>query len=449
MRAKLSPLGDAERALLLACSRLRLGADHAAEASALLGRRLDWDQVVFYARLHSVAPLLRAHLKRLDGDGRVPPQAWEGLLRLSHRTAYQNRLYARENAALLESFEAAGIRTLIPKGLSLVERVYGDLGLRPLIDLMFMVPIDQLKDAEAVMEARGYAWKVPRPTQGFFRWSCPFALYRVRGEMHYSVLVLGNLITWPRLHWLDPVGVWRRARPAGVSGRTTLELSPEDLVLYLCVQADNHGFFNRCVPDRVDPVDLLFAEWSNNRLVRFVDLHEAIRHHSSVLDWGTMTTLAKESGLDGAAYASLRLTERLLGTGLDSFALETLKPEGSRHRLRGMVTAALLASSEDSGRATLRGRVGRWWKRRRPRTQLFLGRLLGWIEVSFPGLEAVGREYGMRGHTARLALYLLHAIRSVLRSVRSFASLWILRARRGSEIPLRGPRPRHDVWMSQ
>ncbi len=426
MAKELSELGRAERQILATCARVQLEADHLAKLETLLEEHLDWQQIVQHARLHSVAPLLYHHLRCTPAE-KIPDAARAGLLQLYHRAAYQNRLYEEENGALLEAFDQASIRTLIPKGISILERIYGDLSLRPLIDLMFLVPAEQVTDVKKLLVGRGYVRDRPRPIHGLYRWSCPQLIYKTHGVIHCAVLVVWNLVNWPRLHRFETGAVWRHARPAMVSRHPTLLLSPEDLVLYLCQMADNHGYFNRVVGDELGPSDLLFTDWTNNRLVRFTDLHEAIRHHAEELRWDLVVQRAKESDLDAAAYASLRLAAAILGSAIDDWVLEELRPAGSRSSLRRRVFSSLVASELEGRRASRSGRIGLWWRSKRPYTQILLGRLMGWIEISFPNLEALRRTYRLRGHLPALVLSVAHASRSLIRSSTSYLALWTLR----------------------
>ena len=424
MAKNLSRLGGEERQLLTTCARVTLEAAHRAKLETLLQEQLDWQQIVQHARLHSVAPLLYHHLRRVPAV-KIPDAARVGLLQLYHRAAYQNRLYEEENGALLEAFDQASIPTLVPKGISIAEGIYGDLSLRPLIDLMFLVPAEKVTDVKRVLAGRGYIGDRPRPIHGLYRWSCPQLIYKTHGAMHFAALVVWNLVNWPRLHRFDTGAVWLRARRATVSRYPSLVLCPEDLVLYLCLMADNHGHFNRVATDEIGPSDLLFTDWTNNRLVRFTDLHEAIRYHARELRWDLLVRRAKESDLDGAAYASLRLAAAILGSEIDESVLEELRPAGPRCSLRRRVFDSLVVSEEP--RHERGGQIGLWWRAKRPYTQILLGRLIGWSEISFPNREALHRYYGPTSHLTALLRYVAHASRSTVRSLTSYLALRTLR----------------------
>jgi Uncharacterised nucleotidyltransferase len=431
--ASLSELGPGERRLLLACARVELDPGDEGEVADLLHEPLDWDALVSFARLHSVAPLLHRHLNRLADPDLVPAPARRLLLALAHRAEYQNRIFARENAELAAELDAAGVPVIVPKGLSLVELVYGDLGLRPLIDLLFMVPRGRLEEAGRVVVGRGFSAMRVRPPHAAYQWLCPSRWYLREDGLPLLVLLKAEVIdNPPRRHRFTSDVLWRDARPASVSGRTVFTLAPVDQVLYLCLQADGHGSFNRAALGSMDPAELLFAKWSNNRLVRFVDIHEVIRHHRRDLDWDRVVARARSCGIDDAAHASLVLADRLLGAAVPAEVLDALS--GSpRPRVR---KAMLGAVATPPGRSSPRGILASGWEGLDERRRKEVLRLVGLLEVAFPGLRALRAEHETGSAPKLLGIAALQAATTVTRSVGMF-----LRAtRRGQDGP-RWPTP--------
>ena len=420
----LPPLGPGERQFLLSGARLEPSADELARFRQLAESPLDWETIVAHAQLHSIAPLIHRNLTRIRGDLEIPPPAHRSLLKLSHRTGFQNRHYATENARLLTDFSEAGLAALIPKGISLVEHVYHNLSLRPLIDLMFLIESEQVEQVDDLMRDRGYVLKPHRPGDGLFRWSCPQRVYRVVRDIEVDVLLVWNLVTWPRLHPWDPEPVWQRARTVEVSGREALILSPEDLVLYLCLQADNHGFFNRSLLDGACPDDLLFAEWSNNRIIRFTDIYETVRHFER-LDWDAVIARARASELLEALHASLWLTNALIGPTVSTEILAELRDQlRSRRGVRKWVATGLRRANgpDPVGPA---GRIGRAWCRLRPLQQLRLARLIGWLEVTFPGGRDLRSRYDLDSEVGVTRIYIAHGARALARSAASLTSAYL------------------------
>ncbi|MGH2992331.1 MAG: nucleotidyltransferase domain-containing protein [Solirubrobacterales bacterium] len=418
MSAALPELGPSERRLLLSCARVELDPADESALGELVREPLDWDAIVFFAHLHSVAPLVHRHLEQLGDGDLVPDRARGRLLALAHRAAYQNRIFARENAALVADFDAADVPVIVPKGISVVELVYGDLELRPLIDLLFLVAPHRLAAGGGVMLSRGYTAMRVRPPHAAYQWLCPQRWFRREDASRMFVLLKAHLVdTPPRRHRFTPERLWPEARPASVAGHTYLTLAPTDQVLYLCLQGDCHGHFNRAALGTIDPVDLLFAEWSHNRLVRFVDIHEAVRHHRQELDWDRLVARARSCGIEDAAHSSLVMTNALLGDTAPAEAIEALSgrpPPRLRQALLGPIAQSPPRPSPP------RGVLASGWERLGQRRQKELFRLIGLLEVAFPGLRALRAEDRSRSAPRLLGTAASQAATTMSRSVSMF-----------------------------
>jgi Uncharacterised nucleotidyltransferase len=410
-------LGFDERRLLLACARLELDPASEATVNELLRKPIDWDALVFYARVHSIAPLVNRHLNRIDGD-LVPDRARRGLLALVHRTVYQNRIFSQENTSLVSAFDAAEVPVIIPKGISVAEVIYGDLELRPLIDLLFLVEPDRFSAGFEVMLSRGYSATRVRPPHAAYEWMCPLRLFQREDASRMRVLLKAELIsTPPRRHRFTTERLWPEARRAAVAGHSYLILSPIDQILYLALQADFHGHFNQAARGTVDPVELVFARWSSNRLVRFVDLHETVRHYGDELDWDGLVARARTCRIDDAAHSGLALTNDLFGPTAPPQALQALSGR-AQPRLRRAVlrrVAQRLESQSPIGRV-----LGAGWDWLGHRRQKELFSLIGLLEVAFPGLRALRAENPSRSLPTLLGMAIWQAATTVSRSVWMF-----------------------------
>jgi hypothetical protein len=409
--AAMPRLGSLERELLLLCGRVQLDAEHGERLEELVGQRLDWDALVGYARLHSVAPLLRRHLSTTTGFERVPAEAEARLLALSHRAEYQNARFADEHAKLARRFDGHAVRAISPKGLSVVELVYGSRSLRPLIDLVYLVSRDDVHAAADALDECGYRRVRRAAVEEMLTWACPQAAFVADRDLPVLVLLFSELVSWPRLHRLRLDEALERAERAQVGGAETWILSPIDVVLYLCLHIDNHGYFNRVAAGSVDPVELLLARWSNNRLVRFTDLHGSIRHYANRLDWPLLVERARAAGVEEPVHVSLSLTNALLGPVVQPEVIAELDG-ANRHFLRRWAFETTARESGSEG-TRLQRVVRERWAARTAAQQFRLVRLLGLAELTFPDVRTLRARYGRVPRPALLPVYTAHTAHAI------------------------------------
>lgn len=411
MSTPLPHLGPDERRLILNCARLELGGPLLEQTLEILQKPLGWGAVVFFAGLHSVAPLLHRHLKRFEGEITVPQEARQALLRLFHRAGYQNRQFSSALHDLLERFAIGGIPVIVLKGLSLVELVYGNLSLRPLIDINLLIPRENLEKARALLLQGGYFMRTLDPSRG--RLFSQFHLIKLN-DFRVHLLLQWHPVNWPRVHAIDLRPFWEEAQPVRLSRRDALILSPVDLVLYLCLHPDRHGFLNIPALALEDPTEFVFDEWTENRLIRFADIHETIRHYQGVIDWEVLVERAKAGGIEGSVYASLRWVTELFGQPVESWVLKALRPPTSRRLRRRLYEALSEKSSDGNASSGANDLIRRWWMGQRKRTQIRLAHLLRLLEFVFPRRDELRVMYRLNSHRGVSGIYVVHVGRTLV-----------------------------------
>ncbi len=437
MSKALPNLGPDERQLILNCARLHLDGPLLHQTEELLQKRLEWEGVLFFAELHSVAPLLDHHLKRFEWSDLIPAEARRKLLQLSHRAGYQNRQYSQALQGLLKVFGEAGIPIIVLKGLSLVELIYGDLRLRQLTKLDLLIPVEKLDAARSLVSRMGYVNRKRRPVQPLFR-SLYSQLELVKQrDFEVQILLQWGVLNRPRIHAIDIRRFWAEAKFARISGRDVLIPSPTDLVLYLCLQPDKHGYLNSCALHVDDRPGFIFDIWTDNRLVRFTDIYEVIRHYDGAIDWGVLTERARASGIEGSVYSALHWVTRLFGPLTPPWVLESLRPPSPRRVRRWLFEALAREPKWSRSGMTAKTVFRAWWLSWQKRSQLRLIRLLDLIEFIFPRLDEVKLRHRVHSKRAALAAYLFHSGKSLLRcSVGFLPWIYCLLIRRTSSAGL-------------
>jgi hypothetical protein len=409
MTTELPELGPDERRLILNCARLGLDDLLLEETREVLAKPLAWDAVLFYAKYHSVASLLYRNLKLFNNLDRIPRDAQRTLLLLSHRTEYQNRLLSKVLHDLLRDFTEAEIPVMVLKGIALVELIYGHFSLRPLIDLNLMIPRQRLNAAKRLLLQNGYAIHPTDPTQGTL-----FSQIHLekRKDLEIHILLQWHIVNWPRIHAVDLTRIWAEASSVQLSGWDTLILSPADLVLYLCFQPDKHGFLNFAAIHIEDPAHFMLTEWTNNRLIRFVDIYEVIQHYQNAIDWNLLIERARESGIQKSVYASLHWVTRIMGQVVGPRILEALR-QPFPHGIRRWFFEALNQQPNNNTSASRTKTFFRdWWWRKQKLSQLHIIQLMNLLEYMFPSYEELSLLYGLRSKKIGIAVYPFHIVKT-------------------------------------
>lgn len=407
-------LGPNEKKLISNCARLQLEGPLRRQTEELIHKPLAWDAILFHAELHSVAPLLYQNLKRLSSFAQVPPEVRRGLLRLFHRAGYQNRNFSQALHEILDVFAEASIPVIVPKGLSVIQLIYQNLSSRPLIDLVVLIPREKLKQAMRLLLKMEYRHWTRYPLRSLYQWLYSENYLLRSKDFDVHLLLQWDVVNWPKMHGLELRRLWAEAQPARLSGCDARILSPVDLVLYLCLQPNKHGFLNGPAVQVEDPAEFIFTEWTNNRLIRFTDIHETIRHYQATLNWEILIERAKASGFEGSVYTSLFWVTKLYGQAIPQWVLGRLRSPHPRF-VRKWIFEALAQSGDRSSAINIKAAFRAWWFKRQTSAQLRWVKRLNLLEFIFPLQEELELRYRLRWKKMGLAVYLLHSGKAVVR----------------------------------
>ena len=270
----------------------------------------DWHEVVDMAAHHGLVPLLFKRLKESDARACVPADAWKGLRSAYFASADRNARLYRELRTVLRCLRSSGIPVIVLKGAYLAEAVYGDVALRPICDVDLMVPRAELPRAQAVLLDMGCVQQESEDIESY-----------CRREPHLPAIFMRDLVI--ELHWtiasptgpfrVDTAGLWDRAHPATIAGVGFLALSPEDLLLHLCLHFGHEHHLAR---------------------LRFLyDIAETIHRFRGEMGWAQVVHSAREWGAARYVGLTLHLARSMLGTGVPDDVLEQLVPGGLGQRL--------------------------------------------------------------------------------------------------------------------
>jgi hypothetical protein len=280
---------------------------------------VDWSEVIRLAEHHGVFPLAARNLIELGRvkDGRGLPLVVERSLRSAYEENLRRSLwFAAELARIMQHFERRQLRALPYKGPVLAQSVYRDLGLRSFSDLDFLISPADFERAKRALAEIGYrpsatlnpAIESPAAERLWLRTGYERSFDSAAGknlvELQWALL--------PHFYAVDPhsddlrvENLLARAGRTVVGGSEVPCLSPEDLLLVLCLHAAKHL-------------------WT--RLIWLSDIAETLRSYSGThpIDYSLVFSRARALGIARILGVSFWLVKNVLQTEIPQPAEEII-----------------------------------------------------------------------------------------------------------------------------
>lgn len=204
------------------------------QAAARLVERnqFDWEAIGALAAAERIGPLLYEGSRHTDV---LPTWLIDQFRAVYLETAAHNLLRLRELSALLTVLSGRGLQVIVLKGMALVERIYGNPALRPMLDVDLLVRRENVGPALDALASVGYRSSKPEMTPG--------VTLAYENELSLSKPERPD---WRlELHWglfdspfhqrrIAEESLWDTAELAIFEGAPAHVLSPELMLLHLC-----------------------------------------------------------------------------------------------------------------------------------------------------------------------------------------------------------------------
>lgn len=292
---------------------------------ALVTGGVDWELLLRMAGEHGVIPLLARRLERFEDS--VPSYVLERLRIVARQSKLRNLTLAGELLSLLKLFERHDIPVVPYKGPVLAATIYGDLASRKPGDLDLLLRPEDVRRARALLLDREYEPMYRLETgqeSALFRFEREYGLtHRDTGvdvELQWSVMP--RQFSFP----LDVEALRGRLQRVNFGGTEVRTISPEDLLLILCVHGSKH-FWER-------------LQW-------VCDVAETLRAHPE-LDWERLVERASRLGGRRILFLGLLLANELLGAELPAGIVRSVRTEPEVEALAREVYGWLFEDSGDS-----------------------------------------------------------------------------------------------------
>lgn len=310
--------------LLLDCLHCReIDETRTAELNSL--NATDWESIVQLAVIQSVAPLFYHRLKTVYPKINIPANLKQNLQKSYLASVIRNVQLYNELSEVLKALRNENIPVIVLKGAHLAETIYGNTALRPMCDVDILIKKTDLLKAEKKLLEMGYSSSreddievactkhhhlPPLVKQG----SAPV-------EIHWTIKQLTSPFT------IDLDELWERARPTTIAGVEVLALSPEYLLLHLCLHSTYNDFFEQ-------------------GLRSLCDILETIRHYQAI-DWTLLEHGASQWNAKNTIYLTLRLARELLAANVPDELLNALKPKKFDEHLMVCANEQIFAQGND------------------------------------------------------------------------------------------------------
>lgn len=228
--------------LLLHCARVQLAPGGPERIFEIVKQPLDWEYLLRLTVGHRLAPLLYWHLSRTCPEV-VPQERLAELRRHFKQTANRNLFLTWRLLELLDAFKSAGIAVIPFKGPVLASALYRNVGLRPFDDLDIFVRQADVSKVGELLARRGFRPLYRLTAQeaaSYLESNCELCFVQQTGTVAVDV------------HWgiapeyfsvpFDPASWWSQASAHSVGDKEVLTLSPENLLLYLCIHGTKHAW---------------------------------------------------------------------------------------------------------------------------------------------------------------------------------------------------------------
>ncbi|UZI32371.1 nucleotidyltransferase family protein [Streptomyces sp. VB1] len=300
------------------------------------GRKLDWGFFVDQAARQRLLPLIARNiihhgLHRTSQGPSMIPYHWLYIFAYQGNKS-RNISLADEFGKVLSALNTSGLRYAIRKGPVLGERIYRDIGLRPISDLDVMVEKSDTAAVGAVLCDLGYIQgklaldgerieSFSRGTKTFWRLSMPVELPYQKicgrdGIETYVVDICTNIFQTRPGGAQFTNGLLERRIQGPLCGEQGFTLAPEDEFLDLC--ANLH----------MEATALYYVtEGGDLDVLKFLDIALGCRRISEANTWPAVRQRAKDLGVVESVYYAIHHSALLYPDAVPAAELSALRPE--------------------------------------------------------------------------------------------------------------------------
>ena len=266
----------------------------------------NWTTIVSEASRHRIGPLLYSKIQQAETESIVPTDVVQKLREKYLANAYRNTVLFHQLSELLACLNNQDIPVILLKGAHLAEFVYKDISLRPMSDLDILVKEAHLSQAVQIAFKAGYQFFYDKKTAKEKN-NRDYCYDVLKYYKHFQPLVHPETKCLLEIHcFITEVGspfqipvsaLWEHAQPATLNGNTVFLLSPEDLIIHLCLHAAYDHLFD-------------FG------LGSLYDISKTIKYYGKSINWIEIRRRSAQWRTYRSLVLALYFTKKWLGTDI-------------------------------------------------------------------------------------------------------------------------------------
>lgn len=282
--------------LLLNCAHINADTDKIKDS---ITPGLDWAYIVETAKDHRIAPLVYNNLKNISDN--VPSDVIKSHKESYKTTLARNILALQELKTILKTFSESNIRVIVLKGAALAETLYPDIALRPFGDIDLLIHKDDLPKIDNNLSQFGYELRKDISPEFYQKFS--IELTYVKDES-FALDIHWHIVRLPYSKYVDIEQFWNNATPINIGGIDTLILSPEYLLLMLCLHVTREDY---------------------SQFFWLVDISEVIDYYRETFNWKLLLDKIQQYRIHSSMYYILLMVKQLLNAPVPEFVIDKLK----------------------------------------------------------------------------------------------------------------------------
>ena len=262
---------------------------------------LNWEKFSSYAIKHGVAAVIFNKLSDLELLHLLPNATLDLFKQQYYKTFARNTVLLENFKLVAEQAHKNNIDIILLNGISLINHVYDDIAMRPMVDIDILVKKEDVSQMEKILKSLNYGTN-PIVKSKFIEikehFHLPAFIHRINHimiELHTHIHESDSLLK------LDISTFWENKIPVKDFTDNIGMLSPENLLQHLCMHIHEHYKSKKI------------------RLSHFYDIVKVIeKYNNHGLDWNKFINGVVKFNLRAAIYPYLYLVQKHFITEIPS-----------------------------------------------------------------------------------------------------------------------------------